>query len=257
MQDLPQSYRLACREGEAGSSWGPWFIRIARWSLLDSSTYLIDPHRQFLIIDAVCPKGDCFRLPTLSIYYLHQHHYLVAVCRWCQIHKDSPAPPLRGCQGCVVIRKRLNLPFTWSHSATSRSPQRPSHHCHPRQNLFCPDLPSYHFWFSIPFSFLFPSLERYTSPEPKGFPNTPLPQHLYTGAECLHPSPPGEAPLPLQSPAEINLFRKSFPNPFYKQSLTPFPGSPNAHITLDRKYRLNISPSFLIRELPNNVYCRV
>lgn len=47
----------------------------------------------------MCPKGDCFRLPALSIYYLHQHHYLVAVCRWCQIHKDSPAPPLRGCQG--------------------------------------------------------------------------------------------------------------------------------------------------------------
>ena len=99
VQHLTKSYRLACREGEAGSSWGPLFIRIAQCSLLDSSTYLIDPCGQFLIIDAVCPKGDCFRLSALSIYYLHQHHYLVAVCRWCQIHKDSPAPPLRGCQG--------------------------------------------------------------------------------------------------------------------------------------------------------------
>lgn len=136
VQDLTKSYRLACREGEAGSSWGPRFLRIAQCSLLDSSTYLIDLCGQFLIIDAVCPKGDCFQLSALSIYYLHQHHYLVAVCRWCPIHKDSPAPPLRGCQGCVVTRWRLNLPFTWSHSATSRSPQRVSHHCHPRQNLF-------------------------------------------------------------------------------------------------------------------------
>lgn len=40
---------------------------------------LIVPRRHFLIIDAVCPEGDRFRVICLCFYYFYHRHYLVTI----------------------------------------------------------------------------------------------------------------------------------------------------------------------------------
>lgn len=169
-------------------------------SLLGSSQLLIVPRGQFLIIDAVCPERDRFRVICLCLYHLHHRHDLVAdedgaTATDTALPASRRPPARRRVLPYMEPQRHLAIP-SLPPVAASRGRAFPG---------AAPPDSQYRLVFHSLSPLLFPphwNVPLRWSPE---IPQTHLAERVRTRPECPPPGPPGEILLSLKARAQSSL----------------------------------------------------